>query len=336
MKQLSSLDARGIQTAIKEKKTPADLCGEYHCSLDDLKQRIERVYHRNPDKARKVYRDLEKNKKNKKIKGGPKKSGYVDYCVPQISPDDEVELVNPNPLKGPYLAPRPDVGSANSASNLDQLAEESSEATDNPKKEVGQPAPIIDICRDERSDANTEDELGELMRREEILSKEVIELENQHKGLMQKHRNNRKTLTALLADATRHYQEFLACEEKSNRAIEEINQIATEINQAVESRKEKITELEEVRRQIDNKKVISLFVYQDGNIEAPNDPSFVINDEGHLDLRQELLEREEYLDLRMRDIHTLARLLKVVEHAGERPLDITFESAALEEAFTLN
>ena len=89
--------------------------------------------------------------------------------------------------------------------------------------------------------------------------------------------------------------------------------------------------LERVRQEIYEKSMVVVYVYKDGIIEAPENPDVVLNDEGYNELKETVTEREECLDLRVRDITTLARLLKICESINS--LTLVCDVPELETAF---
>lgn len=84
-------------------------------------------------------------------------------------------------------------------------------------------------------------------------------------------------------------------------------------------------------KEIANRNTVVFCIGSDGTIEAPDKPEFPIDDSGYLELKNTLIERDECQDLRIRDITTLARLIKIVAKA-ER-FTLICDSAELEAAF---
>ncbi|MBO7132309.1 hypothetical protein J6V85_03600 [Candidatus Saccharibacteria bacterium] len=175
--------------------------------------------------------------------------------------------------------------------------------------------------------------LADLEEEERVLSDEVMALESQHKALAQKHHaciGNLRNLQAKLEEIKSLLQ---SCRDDYEEGVAEANTIADQMNEICNLRREKVVALEAVRQLIEEKKTVTLYVYADGRIEASDNPEFDFDDYGYQDLKPWLSEREECQNLRVRDIDTLARLLKIDEQAEKHLLVFVFEDEDLESAF---
>ena len=173
--------------------------------------------------------------------------------------------------------------------------------------------------------------LSDFQEEERKLSSEVIHLESEHKELSGRHRACIKELRDLQDQIEDIKRILMECKTKYDDIVTNADTIATKMNDISTIRRDKLVVLEKVRQEIEERSMVTIFVTADGNIEAPDNPDFVMNDEGFQDIKPELAEKEECLDLRVRDIATLARLMKIcgaVEH-----LTLICDHTELEKAF---
>ena len=173
--------------------------------------------------------------------------------------------------------------------------------------------------------------LSDYQEEEKSLSSEVMHLESEHKELSGQHRACIKELRDLQEQIEAIKKELIGCKAKYEKIVENADVVATQMNNLSALRREKLVALERVRQEIEELSRITLCVTADGNIEAPDNPDFVLNDEGYRDVKAEIAEREECLDLRVRDVTTLARLLKICE--GVEHLTLICDHAELEKVF---
>ncbi|MBR3132206.1 hypothetical protein IKG33_02250 [Candidatus Saccharibacteria bacterium] len=155
--------------------------------------------------------------------------------------------------------------------------------------------------------------LQDLKGKEATLSAEVMKLESDHKELSGQHRDCIHALRELQTRIDNVRKELIACNQSYNEIASKADSIATEMNTISTLRREKVVVLERVRQEILEKSMIAVYVYKDGIIEAPENPDVALNDDGYQELKETIAEREECLDLRVRDVITLARLLKICE-----------------------
>ena len=173
--------------------------------------------------------------------------------------------------------------------------------------------------------------LSDLQEEEGNLSSEVIQLETEHKELSSRHRACNTELRKLQELMAQFERQLDDCKSRFDSIANSADAIAVQMNGISDLRKEKLVVLERVRQEIEERSRITLFVTSDGVIEAPENPDFVINDEGFQEIKAEIAEREECLDLRVRDVTTLARLLKICEEVDH--VELICDHAELENAF---
>lgn len=179
--------------------------------------------------------------------------------------------------------------------------------------------------------------LEELLDKEKTLSGKVIAIEAERKRWITEHLGCLNNLRAIEGELRNITESLASCQARYDEAIEKANSIVAVVTDKINPvlRSERAA-LEAVRREIEAKKTVTLFVYEDGHIEAPDHPSFVLEEVDSLELKKlknELGDLEECQNLRVCDVLTLARLLiisKGIEH-----FELVFESVELERVFGL-
>ena len=173
--------------------------------------------------------------------------------------------------------------------------------------------------------------LDDLRAEEKVLSNTLIQLEGEHK----KHAEKRVSIRRHLEDLKNKITEIEATLKKLGEEYEqkmaEANSLAEEMNKLCVPIREKRSALESLRREIEERQKVTIYVYEDGRIEVPDNPEFVIDDTGYEELRNQLHEKEECLDLRLRDITTLARLLTITKDVEQ--INLACDVSVLEEAY---
>ena len=177
------------------------------------------------------------------------------------------------------------------------------------------------------------DVLADLAEKEKQLSRHVMDLESKFATLAGTHRSLRASLRKLgdridkLMEECRKYQdEFETC--LSNNA-----KVEAQMKETSEEWKAERAVLAETRRQIEELSVVTLSVYASGEISTIDGSSEVeLDDSGWESAREELLVMDECQELRLKDIGTLARLLKIVEHLDCK-VDVVCDSSELESVF---
>lgn len=180
-------------------------------------------------------------------------------------------------------------------------------------------------------DKTPERSLEELRKTEEFLVSRVICHESNHKEFAARHRVCIKELRSLQEQIEEIKKSLENSKKTYEEVIEKADEIAKMMNEVSSLRREELEALERVRQEIEARTTIVIYAYGDGTIEAPDSPEFILNDEGYLDIKSKIADREECLDLRVRDITTLARLIKICENVEH--LTLICEDEGLEKAF---
>ena len=287
--------ARQVHTFIKAGNTPEDLCERYSCTEEDIKSRLLQLYHQpGSSKGQEMYAALEANRKVARRKT------TKETPAPEVSVNSNPSL--PETTAEIQCEPNPAPLSCEATS-----ASSSSEPLENP--------PSIE----------------ELQLEEKILSDTVIALDTEHKNWQSEYHARKKALRELQDKIEQIKESLESCRADYDHIIEEANDLAQKMNQISEARRAKLVALEAVRQKLEELESVTLYVYADGCIESQDHPEAVLKDKGYLTLVKELTERPECYDLRIRDIQTLARLIKISENV--KKLILVCEINELETAF---
>lgn len=173
--------------------------------------------------------------------------------------------------------------------------------------------------------------LEELRRDEATLSEEKMAYESQREQLRNQLREEYKKMRSLQNKMDCIKKELSECYSEYDYTSTQVDSIMHDMHEIGKLQKEKSEALERVRQIISEKTAITMYVYNDGTIETPDNPDFVVCDEGFESLKGYFSEREECQDLRVRDITTLARLIKICEKVTERII-LVCDNPELEKA----
>jgi len=174
-------------------------------------------------------------------------------------------------------------------------------------------------------------DLDMLKTLEKTQSREVLDIEVSHKKLAVEHRDKLKQLREIDRKIEEIREVFKKCYSEYETIVGENNKITAEMNRLAESRKVKAKALDETRAAIKALEAVTLFVYDSGEFSSESD-RFTLDDSGADELYGRLIFLAECQDLRAREIRTLARVLKVVEHSTLE-VELVFENSELEKVF---
>lgn len=170
-----------------------------------------------------------------------------------------------------------------------------------------------------------------LQAEKEELSKEAVEIEKKHasvKSIRHNHFNRFRDLEHKVDELSDMLKEL---EDERDSELATINKLGEEMNKFTEQYRPVRKRLNKIEEEINDLSTVTLCAANDGLIEAPDNPEFVVDVTGYVSVKAEIAEREECLDLTMRQITTLAKLIKVAEKA-ER-FNLICDSEELETAF---
>lgn len=129
--------------------------------------------------------------------------------------------------------------------------------------------------------------------------------------------------------------EYLEVEKVFKQTSEKCNQFLKERSNAMDERKAIAQKMAEVSLRISELTAIQLLAYEDGRIEAVDDPDFQMNEEGTDKYFNMLSCDPRCNDFRMKEVKLLARAMAIRKNAeGIARIVVTFDNEALGPIFT--
>ncbi len=175
--------------------------------------------------------------------------------------------------------------------------------------------------------------LEALTLEEHTLSERLAQLEQNSKTLSAEHRTCIFALKDLQDELNKLRNQIEATGTAFDQLSEKSNCLIKQINEIAAARRSTSAHLNAVRRKIQASTVITIAVYDDGNIETLEAKfPITLDDTGHETLYQTLRDRDELQDLRMKDIRLLARVLQIVKNSTSK-LKPIFDNETLEPIF---
>ena len=160
----------------------------------------------------------------------------------------------------------------------------------------------------------------------------VVAKESEHKELAAEHRSYKTSLRELrdkidkmMVEFQHYHQEFEEILSKNAVVEARMNEISAEWNT-------ERTALADTRSRIEELSVVTLSVYNSGEISQIDGPEIELDDAGWDSTREVLLTEDECQELRLKDITTLAKLLMIAEHS-DRKIEAMCDNTELEIAF---
>lgn len=297
MKQ-KKITPKDCQMAIKRGLTPEQFAEEHGIELEELKNQIRMLYKAGDgSRAQVIYGQLEANRKKAHCRGRKPKNLdliNVEHNGTIKIKSGKTAIVKPTEPEMPEVSETPE------------------------KSQAEQPS------------KNTI--LESLKAEEASLCEETMAIEINRNELLGELRSRRTTLRELQEEMEKIQKRLDDCSCKYNETAIQADELMKQLREIAEIKREKTEALEKVRQSISDMTAIVICVYNDGTIEAQENPDFAIIDEGYQELKNGIAEREECLDLRVRDITTLARLIKICEKV-EGQLTLVCDVPELEKAF---
>lgn len=176
------------------------------------------------------------------------------------------------------------------------------------------------------------DRIAALNEEEEKLKQSIAALQEHLQNLEKQRSQEFDMRRAISAKIETYRQELLAMKEQINNSIAKVAELDEAIAKTKAEIPSKNEELAELLQEIEELSAVTILVGSDGTIEAPENPDFVINDEGYQELKAQIIDREECQELRMREITTLARLLKITR---TEKVNLICDNEELELAFDI-
>jgi len=300
-----AMTSREFESKIRTGMTVDDFCAEYGCSDEEFDARI-RVIYTQERKRKEISRKLKSNEKLKSRNGQSKKS------------------TSPTPKAERAAKPAPQAAADDEPKGIETSAEPTEpEAIKPTEPEAVKPT---------EPEATQPTELEVLMAKGEALSEEICMLEVDHKEAWNEHRKVADSIRSIFEHVEKLKAELKACVDDYQVKLGEARKYETEMAQKSADWRVKRAELDEVRARIAKLTAVSVFVYEDGSIEAED---CKLNFDGWETRYSELLEsdNEALENLRKKDIRALAKIMSLADK--ERTFEFIFDNPALEEVYRI-
>lgn len=180
--------------------------------------------------------------------------------------------------------------------------------------------------------ADAMNNLEELRLVETRQSQEVMNLEAEHKALTSKRRDYLRQLREISVVIKQIRADFRQKCDEFDEIASECNKLGDQMNGISAKRREKLVTLEETRQKIEELSILTILVYDDGEINISDDKVALPDDAESKSLYDELLDKPECEELKIREIKTLAKML-VIARNSSLEVEIICDNEALEEAY---
>ena len=183
--------------------------------------------------------------------------------------------------------------------------------------------------------AGSETALEQAEKEAEALSQEIMDIEVKwRRDYTPKHLDFISELREINSEMKELITRYKKLCSRYESVVNRDNEVIQQMNELMADRREKVAQLAEIRQRIVELKAVSLCVYASGEIATLEERDIVLDDSGYLELYNELLEREECQELRLKDIKALARLLCIVKNLGDITVSACmFDNDELDKAY---
>lgn len=200
---------------------------------------------------------------------------------------------------------------------------------------VAELEPVVGVVAAKTQPKSNKSRLSELGKKELKLSNTCSQLEVERNDYLNKRNEIKRTvLVNLRAELEEIEDQYKAKFAEYEKQVELLNEYGEKANELYCEKKQIATELAEVRAEIETLKTINLFVYENGVIEALDHPEFKPDETGAEAEWRMLLEKEDYKDFKIREVQTLAKLIRIVRNSSEK-IVVTCENSYLQTAYEL-
>ena len=183
-------------------------------------------------------------------------------------------------------------------------------------------------------DNTRQGKLKKFIELEDRQSRHVMALESKYMDLATEHRALRTSLRNLAEHIDELRSRCELYEVEFEKCLSRNAEVETQMKETSAEWNAERAILAETRRQIEELSVVTLCVYDSGEITILDEceVDVELDDSGWKVRRDYLLSLEECQELRLRDISTLAKLLKIAEHI-ECKVEVVCDNSELEKAF---
>ncbi|MDO4746900.1 MAG: hypothetical protein Q4A70_00945 [Candidatus Saccharibacteria bacterium] len=185
----------------------------------------------------------------------------------------------------------------------------------------------------EQDSKSESSELETLTELEKTLSHEVMTLEAEHKGQVEKRRQSAKKLRELQKQILELQDKISGLAQDFDSESELSDSYAENMKSLSEEIRAKSEQLEGVRKRLEELTTVTLAVYDSGEI-AVIDQDYTLDDTGHEEVYAKLLNDARCEELRMKDVRVLARVMQITSHLSKKFI-LLFDRAEVEEAYKL-
>lgn len=176
------------------------------------------------------------------------------------------------------------------------------------------------------------DRIAALNEEGEKLKQSIAALQEYLQNLEKQRSQEFDMRRAISAKIEAYRQELLTMKEQINNSIAKVAELDEAIAKTKAEIPSKNEELAGLLQEIEELSTVTILVSDDGTIEAPEDPDFVIDDEGWEPLVDQILKHEACRPLFVYELDILARLLQVIKHS-ERSFTLGCDSDRVQKAF---
>jgi|GEM_PF-6770188 len=172
--------------------------------------------------------------------------------------------------------------------------------------------------------------LEQLKQRAERLEREIKDLDALRANTEERSAHYLEELSEIEAFYAKIREELIVKGRKFDKIAGLANELVDTMNATADQRQRKVEELNDVRARIAALEETRILVTGDGTISTPGNDEFLFNEAGSKEWLRELLDEDSIIELRLREVRVLARLLAIVDNAwrdGIRNIVVEFENA---------
>ena len=302
-----------LKTKVKQGWDWDDFEEKYGLSSVQLKKHIRENLCQNENFATSIIKDLDANMKRKrKHQRGTKTPKKTAETAKVTEAANTVEVVGPTEANEMPAAPS---------------------ATETPVVvEVTKTTGLNEATEPKTGTNSVTEMLNALHQSETAISARVIELEVEHKALVNAHREEIGRLHSIEEALGRAEQILLQMNSEYERAVGKIESLLQRMSNVSQERAQEVARLTEIRGQIEELNTIVICAYTNGTIAPFEDNGLKLDDSGHDQIYDNLMRRDECLDFRARDIQIIARLISIQRNTPAK-IEVISEIEGLEQAF---
>ena len=174
-----------------------------------------------------------------------------------------------------------------------------------------------------------------LRNQEKTLVETICKMETDHAKLISKRASLKSTFQQLRKQLIALQKELKEKKIIADSTYQEWLRISSEMHAITESISKEKNLLSGIREEIKAAETISIFIYENGEIETENYPLLISKDLNSSEIFNSLLKNSIVESLTLRDIRQLAKVLAITTKlkAEQKLFEVTFESEQIQEVF---